>query len=52
VEAATEPLATRPNSTIDGVFIRLGPNGALGADEHQWILYRSDMRSPSSTRRS
>jgi hypothetical protein len=40
-EAATEPLATRPNSTIDRVFLRLGPNGALGADEHQWILYRA-----------
>ena len=23
------------------MFLRLGPNGALGADEHQWILYRS-----------
>jgi hypothetical protein len=21
--------------------VHLGPNGALGADEHQWILYRS-----------
>src|SRR5215472_9175538 len=27
--------------TIDRVFLRLGPNGVLGADEHQWILYRS-----------
>ena len=41
VEAATEPLATRPNSTIDRVFLGLGPNGALGAEEHQWILYRA-----------
>jgi hypothetical protein len=35
--------------TTDRVFLRLGPNGALGADEHQWILYRS---GNSSTRRS
>ena len=27
--------------TTGRVFLRLGPNGALGADEHQWILYRS-----------
>jgi hypothetical protein len=27
--------------TTDRVFLRLGPNGALGADEHQWILYRA-----------
>ena len=27
--------------TTDRVFLRLGPNGADGADEHQWILYRS-----------
>ena len=27
--------------TIDRVFLRLGPNGVLGADEHQWILYRA-----------
>jgi hypothetical protein len=24
----------------DRVFLRLGPNGALGADDRQWILYR------------
>jgi hypothetical protein len=27
--------------TTDRVFLRLGPNGALGADKHQWILYCS-----------
>jgi hypothetical protein len=27
--------------TTDREFLRLGPNGALGANEHQWILYRS-----------
>ena len=23
-------------------FLLLGPNAALGADEHQWILYRAE----------
>jgi hypothetical protein len=27
--------------TTDRVFLHLGPNGALGADEHQRILYRA-----------
>ena len=27
--------------TTDRVSLRIGPNGALGADEHQWILYRA-----------
>ena len=22
-------------------FLQLGPNAGLGADEHQWILYRA-----------
>ena len=39
---ATRPsLTTEHDVTTDRVFLRLGPNGALGADEHQWILYRS-----------
>ena len=29
------------DATTDRVFLRLGPNRALGADEHQWILYRA-----------
>ena len=47
MEVATGSLAIRPNSTMgyevttDRVFLRLGPNGTLGADEHQWILYRA-----------
>ena len=27
----------------DRIFLRLGPNGALWTDEHQWILYPSPM---------
>ena len=26
--------------TTDRVFLRLGPNGALGTDEHQWMCRR------------
>ena len=29
------------DATTDRVFLRLGPNGTLGAQEHQWILCRS-----------
>jgi len=30
----------------DRIFLRLGPNGALGADELQWILYRARGQVP------
>jgi len=38
----------------DRIFLRLGVNGALGADELQWILYRAQgqvpLDAPLSTR--
>jgi hypothetical protein len=30
----------------DRIFLRLGVNGALGADELQWILYRAQRQGP------
>jgi hypothetical protein len=30
----------------DRIFLRLGVNGALGADEPQWILYRTRLKEP------
>ena len=30
----------------DRIFLRLGVNGALGADELQWILYRTRLKEP------
>jgi hypothetical protein len=30
----------------DRIFLRLGENGALGADDLQWILYRSRRTMP------
>ena len=38
--------------TRNRIFLRLGPNGALGADEVQWVLYRlvhTDKPQPGST---
>ena len=37
----TKPRLVEHGMTTERVFLRLGPNGALGADEHQWILYRA-----------
>ena len=44
------PLADSPPATRERKFLRLGDNGGLGADDHQWILYRGD--SPVSFVRS
>ena len=30
----------------DRIFLRLGVHGALGADELQWILYRTRLKEP------
>jgi hypothetical protein len=31
----------QPARAADRIFLKLGPNTRLGADEHQWILYRA-----------
>ena len=46
-------ISKRSNSlpaVRERIFLRLGENGALGADDHQWILYRGE--SPVSFVRS
>jgi hypothetical protein len=39
----TESASQQPKPLLavrERIFLRLGENGALGADDHQWILYR------------
>ena len=46
-------ISQHPNplpATRERICLRLGENGALGADDHQWILYRGE--SPVSFVRS
>jgi len=39
---AAEGVAAFPSPfPLPPTPVRLGPNGALGADDHQWILYRA-----------
>jgi hypothetical protein len=41
VDGAEAARFRRAAASRDRIFLRLGPNGALGAGEHQWILYRA-----------
>jgi hypothetical protein len=49
-KAATSKHSNSLPTVRERIFLRLGENGALGADDHQWILYRGE--SPVSFVRS
>ena len=49
-KAATSKRSNSLPAVRERIFLRLGENGALGADDHQWILYRRE--SPVSFVRS
>ena len=49
-KAATLKRSNSLPAVRERIFLRLGENGALGADDHQWILYRGN--SPVSFVRS
>ena len=49
-EAAVSKRSNSLPASRERIFLRLGEDGALGADDHQWILYRGD--SPVSFVRS
>jgi hypothetical protein len=47
---STAPSADSPPAARERIFLKLGESGGLGADDHQWILYRGE--SPVSFVRS
>jgi hypothetical protein len=49
-KAATSKRSNSLPTVRERIFLRLGENGALGADDHQWVLYRGE--SPVSFVRS
>ena len=49
-KAATSKRSNSLPADRERIFLRLGENGTLGADDHQWILYRGE--SPISFVRS
>jgi len=49
-KAATSKRSNSLLAVRERIFLRLGENSALGADDHQWILYRGE--SPVSFVRS